>query len=94
MRIDWTGEARADQHRIWMFAAEHSVPRADGIEERLETRVASLAGVPGQGRPVAGNLRQLSMPDVQLVVRYRILEEENIVRILQVWHTRENREQP
>lgn len=93
LKIDWTSTARADQHRIWMFVAEYNVSRADRIEAPLEARIATLAGVPEQGRPVAGEMRQLSIPDIQLVVRYRIVEREDVVKILQVWHTRENREE-
>ena len=74
-----------------MFAAEHSIARADRIERRLDRRLGSLASVPEQGRPVADRARLLSLPDIQLVVRYRIIDDENTVRILQVWHTRENR---
>lgn len=91
MRIIWSQDARADQHRIWMFAAQHSIERADRIETRLEERVESLAGLPFQGRPAADGRRQLSIPDSQLVVRYRVAEDEDSIRVLEVWHTRENR---
>ena len=77
-----------------MFAAEHSVARADRVEARLESRVETLAGVPGLGRPTGGNVRELSIPDIQLVVRYEVDEERALIRILRVWHTRENWEEP
>lgn len=77
-----------------MFAAEHNVVRADRIMARLESRADSLGGMPLQGRPVQGDVRRLSLPHIQLVLDYRIVEDENAVRILRVWHTRENREEP
>ena len=76
-----------------MFAAEHSIERADRVEARLINRVASLRGLPRQGRPIGQAIRELSLPDVQLVVRYRIMDDQRGIRILRVWHTRENREQ-
>lgn len=89
MIIDWTAEAEIDRDRIWFFNAGRSVELAERIEARLDDRVATLSGVPGQGRPVGRTRRQLSIPDIQLVVRYRI--DEDAIRILRVWHTRENR---
>lgn len=77
-----------------MFASQHSVTRADAVERRLLDRVASLSDLPRQGRPVALGMRQLSLPDVQLIVRYRIVEDDNVIRIVRVLHTRENRDQP
>ena len=76
-----------------MFAAEHSVARAERLDARLFSRAESLGGMPHQGRPVKGDMRRLSIPDIQLIVRYRILEDENAIRILRVQHTRENRDE-
>ncbi|WP_374943499.1 type II toxin-antitoxin system RelE/ParE family toxin [Sphingomonas sp.] len=94
MKVVWTPVAEADRHSIWMFLAEHSVVRADKVEARLRQRVNSLLGVPSQGHPVARGRRELSIPEIQLRVVYRIAEEENAIRILRVRSTRQNREGP
>ena len=94
MRIAWSPVAEADRHRLWMFLAERSVDRAERVESRLDRRVASLSGVPRQGRRVGEGRRELSIPDIQVSVVYRIVEEKNAIHILRVWSTRQNREEP
>jgi plasmid stabilization system protein ParE len=94
LKIVWTPVAEVDRDRIWMFLAEQSVVGADKVEARLHQRLESLRGVPRQGRPIAEGRRELSIPDIQLRVIYRIAPEENAVRILRLWSTRQNREGP
>lgn len=91
LTIIWTAEAEVDRDRIWFFVGERNADRADRIEARLDERVMSLTGVPGQGRPAGRAHRVLSIPDIRLVVRYRI--DEDAIRILRVWHAREHREE-
>lgn len=75
-----------------MFSAAYNVGRADRIEARLVSRAASLASVPGQGRPIGDGVRRLSLPDIQLVLHYRVLDDEDAIRIIRVVHTRENKD--
>ena len=89
MKIIVTPQAEKDRHRIWMFQADRNIAYADRVNVRFEQRLVSLASLPRQGRPVRGNMRQLAIPDIQLVLRYRI--DEDAIRILRVWHSRENR---
>ena len=92
MKVEITRRAEDDRHRIWMFQSDRSMVQAYGVYERLEQRIASLGSFPKQGRPLRDGTRELSVPDIQLVFRYRM--DEDAVRILRVWHTRENREEP
>ena len=89
LKIIWVPEAEADRDRIWFFLAERSVEWADRVEARIDDRVASLSGVPRQGRPAGRSHCDLSIPDINLVVRYRV--DEDAIRILEMWDTRQNR---
>jgi plasmid stabilization system protein ParE len=87
LRIIWSGSALADKHAIWLYLADRKVDCADKVEARIESRVASLSQLPWQGRPVPGtDLRELS----EHVIVYRL--ENEIVRIMRLWSTRERRE--
>ena len=70
---------------MWHFLADRNPDHADRTEERLEVRVASLRHAPNQGRSSEAGLRLLSIPDVQLVVAYRV--EDDQVSIMAVRST-------
>ena len=74
-----------------MFLAERNVEYADKVERRIAARVSMLERFPGLGRPVPGkdNMRELSVSDTQHVIVYRI--EEDIVFIMQIWSTAQDR---
>jgi plasmid stabilization system protein ParE len=42
-------QARLDLLEIWHHLAEHSVPRANAIAERLELGIRDLLSMPGKG---------------------------------------------
>ena len=91
MRLEWSRAADADIFRIWRFNAERNVDLADRIEQRLHGAAALIRSCPRIGRPVAGEeLRELSVPDVQSRITYR-LEAERIL-IVRILHARESRD--
>jgi len=57
----------------------------------LRERAESLPTLAYQGRPIGGDLRQLSLPDIQYVLVYATVGAD-ILAIVEVWSTRESRE--
>lgn len=93
MKLRWSQRANADLERLWHFVADFSPERADVIEATLHRRIDRLLAFPKLGRIVrAPDIRALSLPDIQYVVTYSIVDEE--VRIIGIRHTREQGERP
>ncbi|TPG40999.1 type II toxin-antitoxin system RelE/ParE family toxin [Sphingomonas koreensis] len=93
VKLLWSMSAERDLDRLWQFLADRSVDLADRIEERIRIRAESLIVMPHQGRPIPGRPeRELPIPDVQYVIVYAI--GDDAIRILRVWSTRQNREEP
>ncbi len=88
--LSWSARALADLARIREFNEMRSLTWADNVEARMRTRAESLSGLPRQGRRIGGELHQLSIPDIQYVLIYAITND--VVSIVEVWSTRENRE--
>jgi plasmid stabilization system protein ParE len=85
--------AERDVDRLWQFLADRSIDHADRVEERIRARAESLIIHPHQGRPIPGRIeRELPIADVQYVIVYTVAEDA--IRILRVWSTRQNREEP
>lgn len=73
MRVIWSRAAVADKDAIWLFLADRDLAYADKVEARLDSRAALLSQFPRLGRPVPdSDLRELSIPDTQHVIVYRI----------------------
>jgi toxin ParE1/3/4 len=90
LKLIWSRSALADKHAVWLYLADRSVELADSLEARIDSRVASLSRFPWQGRPTPGSdLRELSIPDTQHVVVYRVAGD--IVRIMRIWSTAQDR---
>ena len=99
MTIVWTNDARKDLARIHTFNSSRDPDHAERVDQRLWEVAAFIERDPWIGRPIAGPaLRERSLSDIQYVVRYRVENREDDadcdIVILQVRHTRENREQP
>lgn len=93
MKVHWAEAAGADRNRIWSFIADYDVERADRIEAMLLAEAEYLARHPTFGRPVdTFGRRDWTMVKHPYVLRYRVDEEMDTLRILRVWHGRENRE--
>ena len=92
VRVLWTQRAEDDVLRHWLFLAERNVGHAQRVEARLRAAADLIGGVPLIGRRVVRTTRDLSLPDIQYVMRYRV--DEDAIRILEICHTRQNREAP
>lgn len=91
MKVIWTQRAEDDLLRQWLFLSERSTSHAERVEARLNAAARLIGEFPYLGRLVRRTTRELSLPDVQYVIRYRV--DEDGARILRVFHTRENREE-
>ncbi|PTS90125.1 hypothetical protein DBR17_01965 [Sphingomonas sp. HMWF008] len=75
---------------MWCFVAERDVARADRIATKVRRRCDILSKFPHLGRPVLqGRARDLSLTDMQYIIRYRIEDDE--VLIVGVRHTKQER---
>lgn len=88
VKVIWTQPAEDDVLRHWLFMAERSAAHADHVEARLNAAAELLGSFPLIGRPVRRTIRDISLSDVQYVVRYRV--DEDAVRILGVRSTLQN----
>ncbi len=91
MRVAWRPAARDDRRRITAWLAERNKPAAVRIARALLAAADSLAALPEKGRPgrLPGTRELSSVPPY--VVVYQVEPEAGVVRILQVWHTSQDR---
>ena len=90
MRVLWSDEAQADLARIFEFNLAWSQTWAMRVDARLVERGEALASSPFLGRPAdRKDLRRLSVPDIQYVIFYRVIEDQVIVA--HIYSSRENR---
>lgn len=89
-KLIWSTRALADLARIREFNETRSDEWADHVEARLRKRAESLSALAHQGRPIGGDLRRLSLPDVQYVLVYATVGAD-ILAIVEVWSMRESR---
>jgi plasmid stabilization system protein ParE len=88
--LEIKAEAREDLVRIFEFNLQRSERWAVRVESRLLSRCEALLVTPYIGRRLAGrNVRQLSVPDIQYVIDYRLFEDR--VSIVRFRSTREIR---
>jgi len=87
VRLRWTRRAEADLDTIWHFIASRDVVRADALDAYIRRRAERLASFPGLGRPIGKGVRDLSLTDIQYVVRHVVTDDE--IRIIGVRHTRQ-----
>lgn len=88
MAIRWSPAARADLARIFDFNLAFSDERAELVDARLVERADALENTPLVGRPTRmKNVREVSLTDIQYVLRYLIENEQ--VTVLRIHSTRE-----
>ena len=91
MRVRWTRRALRDLARIRDFLLPVNPPAAVKAVRALQAAVSILADRPRIGAPVEEyaplEVRRLIVG--QYEIRYEVLEAT--IRILHLWHTRENR---
>jgi toxin ParE1/3/4 len=89
--IQWSAAARSDVARISSHIAEENPRAAMKVTRELLLAGDSLVLFPDRGRPglVAGT-RELVIAWPYILV-YEIVADENLVRILRIWHGAQER---
>ncbi|BCA60398.1 hypothetical protein HMP06_3167 [Sphingomonas sp. HMP6] len=90
MKLVWTGRARTDLDRVWLFLAERDIALADGVTREIQLRCDRLVEFPRIAPTVTRDIRQWSMPNIGYVVTYTIDGDQ--IRIRRVHHAQEDRE--
>ena len=91
MRVVWRSAARDDRRRITAWLAERNPAAAVRIARALLAAADSLATRPEKGRPgQTPDTRELSTVPPYIIV-YRVDRAADVVRILRVWHTAQDR---
>lgn len=91
MRVAWRAAARDDQRRILAWLAERNKAAAVRVARALIAAADSLAVLPAKGRPGrAPGTRELSAVPPYVIV-YEVDQAAEVVRILRVWHTAQDR---
>ena len=92
--LKWLPEAVSDLRRLHSFLQEHDQQAANKASGRILEGTRLLKATPRIGRPMADvpNGRELFMSfgAGAYVIRYT-LESDDIVTIIRIWHSRENR---
>jgi addiction module RelE/StbE family toxin len=85
MYLEWSVFARADRKSIFDYIEEDNPRAAITVDERIRTRVVSLAQFPEMGRPgrIEGT-RELVVSGTPYIAAYRITGDT--VQILRVLH--------
>lgn len=91
MRIRWTNPARRALAEHIAFIAQDSPDAAERVRDAIISTVESLTDTPHRGRPGhrAGTRELVITRFPAYIVVYRVTETE--IRILRVWHGRQNR---
>lgn len=91
MKVAWRAAARDDRRRITAWLAERNPAAAVRIARALLAAADSLATRPEKGRPGwVPDTRELSTVPPYVIV-YRVDRVADVVRILRVWHTAQDR---
>lgn len=89
MKLAFTAKALEDLERLHAFVAEKNPAAADRIRRQLLDSIRTLLEQPRGGKPVKSlPVRQWVSGDS--VIRY-LLEDEQSLVIVRIWHGRENR---
>ena len=98
MKLVFTRLAHQDLVRLRQFIAEHDPTAAVRAANRIKTVAKLLTDQPLLGQPVStpsgetrNDIRELTLTfgSGGYVLRYQLLQAE--VRVLRIWHTREER---
>lgn len=93
MIVRWTRKAQQDFARIYAFALQYNRRRANRVADRLTTATDSLTTTPYIGIHLEqyepDEVRKLVIDDYE--IHYQILESEETIFIVDLWHTREDR---
>ena len=98
MKLVFTRLAHQDLVRLRQFIAEHDPKAAARAANRIKTVAQLLTDQPLVGRPVItptgetrNDIRELPLAfgSGGYVLRYQVLQKQ--IRVLHIWHTREQR---
>ena len=91
MKVVWLGTARDDRRRIFGYLAERNPAAAARLVEALILAADGLASFPWRGRRgLAPGTHELVAASPYLLV-YEVDEATEVVSILRVWHSAQNR---
>jgi plasmid stabilization system protein ParE len=92
-RIVWSRPASRDRRQHFLFLAEHNPAAAPRVDDAIRAAVARLLDQPNLGRPGEreGTRELVVRAYPAYIVVYRVIGSE--VRILRVWHERQDRQQ-
>ena len=94
MKVVWSGSALADLERFAAFLHERHPALARRIAPEIVKRARMIADYPEIGRVIdpAGTYRELGMPALNAIYVLRYSIRQDHVRILRVFHSREQRD--
>ena len=91
MRVIWLATAADDRRRIFDFLLERNPQAALEVEAELLAAAAGLDRFPLRGRAgLVEGTRELVVVRPYILI-YEVDEEQQLVRILRVWHGARNR---
>ena len=91
MRVVWRAAARNARQRIFIWLAERNRPAAVRIGRALIAAADSLVLRSEKGRPgAAPDTRELSIVPPYVII-YEVDHTAQVVRILRIWHTAQDR---
>ena len=90
-QVVYSENALENLERLFDFLAEHDPTAAVASATAIRTAVETLADHPLMGRRVSGEIRELvvSYGKTGYVVLYRVLPQQDLVRVLAIRHQRE-----
>ena len=90
-QVVYAQNALANLERAFNFLAEHDPHAALASAAAIREAVEILSNHPLIGRRVEGNVRELviSYGKTGYIALYRFLPQQNLIRILAIWHQRE-----
>lgn len=93
-RVKWLPEAILDFERLYYFLLDNDFDAANNAASNIIHGISLLETTPHIGRPMQEDMvrRELfiSFGAGAYVIRY-ILQSEDIVILLRIWHSKENR---
>jgi len=90
-QVVYTQNALENLERLFAFLSEHDPDAAAAAATAIRTAVGTLADHPLIGRRIEGEVRELvvSYGKTGYVALYRIVPEQNLIRLLAVRHQRD-----
>lgn len=93
MDIRWTGKARRDLARIYVFSLQFGRYRAEQVVDRLSAASSELIANPQAGalapEYAPREVRNWQIDNYDLYYEYR--QDEEMIYIVDLWHIHENR---